>query len=58
MVKAARIVLKISCRTSENLEKTYDLLKQQLQDNLEKLQGFVDEATDTVAFIKACGKWV
>ena len=34
----------------------FDLLKKQWLDNMEKLRGLVDEACDTVAFIKATGE--
>ena len=56
MVKAARIVL--DNPDNQAAMEHFDLLKRQWLDNMEKLRGFVDEATDTVAFIKACGKGV
>ena len=54
VVKAGRIVL--SNPDNPAAVEHFDLLKKQWLDNMEKLRGFVDEATDTVAFIKACGK--
>ena len=53
VVKAGRIVL--SNPDNPAAVEHFDLLKKQWLDNMEKLRGLVDEATDTVAFIKACG---
>ena len=53
VVKAARIVLTNPDNTAA--VEHFDLLKKQWLDNMEKLRAYVDEATDTVAFIKACG---
>ena len=54
VVKAARIVL--TNPDQQAPAEHFDLLKRQWLDNMEKLRAYVDEATDTVAFIKACGE--
>ena len=53
VIKAARIVLQNP--DNQAAVAHFDLLKEQWTDNMEKLRGLVDEATDTVGFIKACG---
>ena len=55
VVKAARIVL-LNPNNAASVEH-FDLLKKQWTENMEKLRGLVDEATDTVAFIKATGQY-
>ncbi|CAH1786025.1 unnamed protein product, partial [Owenia fusiformis] len=51
VVKAARILL--SNPQNQASMEHFELLKNQWLENMEKLRGLVDEATDTAAFIKA-----
>ena len=53
-MKAGRIVL--SNPTNPASLEHFDLLRKQWLENAEKLRTLVDDATDTVAFIKAQGK--
>ena len=54
VVKAARIVL--TNPSNQVSVEHFELLKKQWTDNMEKLRGLVDEATDTADFIRANGK--
>ena len=57
VVKAARIVL--LAPGNNVVEAHFDGLKEKWTNNMEKLLRLVDEPTDTVGFIKACGKcWI
>ncbi|XP_064603655.1 vinculin-like isoform X2 [Liolophura sinensis] len=51
VVNAAKIVL-MNPNNQATMEH-FELLKKQWMDNIERLRGLVDEATDTAAFIKA-----
>ena len=54
VVKAARIVLNAPGNSAA--AEHFELLKNQWTENIEKLRSLVDEAVDTAAFIRACGK--
>ena len=54
VVKAARIVLQKPDNPAS--QEHFELLKKQWQDHMEMLRSLVDDATDTEAFIKACGQ--
>ena len=56
VIKAAKIVLQNPA--NQAAVEHFDLLKKQWSENMEKLRSLVDEATDTVAFIKACGQYM
>ncbi|XP_013410992.1 vinculin-like [Lingula anatina] len=51
VIQAAKVVLLNP--QNQAAQENFDLMKKQWTDNMEKLRGLVDEATDTVALIKA-----